>query len=73
MTLTRRLQLLSAFAFFVSLWLLGGAVDASGLDTATVLAFTGCFVSTALVLGLEWRARREDEIARMNRSPQPIC
>lgn len=71
MTLTRRLQFFSALGFFVSLWLLAGAVVASGIGAAAAPPFTACLITMACVFGLEARARREDDIARMNRAPLP--
>jgi len=69
MPFTRRLQLLSAFVFFASLWFVVSTVE-GGLDAGNVAALAACVASAAGFAGLERRARREDEAARMNRAPE---
>lgn len=66
---TRRLQLLSAFVSFATLWFVVGNVE-RGIDTMLVVAFAACIASAASFVGFELRARREVEVARMNRAPE---
>ncbi len=66
---TRRLQLLCAFVFFATLWFVVANVE-RGVDATLVVALAACLASAASFVGFERRARREDEVARMNRAPQ---
>jgi len=68
---TRLLQLLSAFVFFATLWFVVGRA-VGGIDATLVVAFAACIASAASFAGLEVRARREDEVARMNRAPESL-
>ncbi|MCB9595290.1 MAG: hypothetical protein H6719_21405 [Sandaracinaceae bacterium] len=66
---TRRLQLLSAFVFFATLCFVVGTAE-RGIDATLAVALAACIASAASFTGFELRARREVEIARMNRAPE---
>ena len=66
---TRRLQVLSIFAFFASVGFLTTTVETHGIAMAMAVPLAASIASALAIGGLEYKARREDEVARMNRAP----